>query len=296
MPAPTPLLIDLIAAINGRTCLTVEGTAIDLSDLVHPDAQQTTSSRLRTNLLVDGLRALARAGLWEHALTTAERLGGIDDHLTEGRQLAALAHAFGDRHTEATDLINTSVLTQPWDETVAACLSVLCANIAGRPAHRPARTMTNCFLTIPQELNLVTTATKLGLTVLDLTVDTALDTTEIVRRLVQDATAPGGGHAAHERLRHAVSTQLTPAQHDQLTQASHHTMLNQGDLDRQRARLHTAVTTSTSILAQLSQRHLRRGAPAGPTEGTVTPSLESVLSNSVCPVGPGCRHLDRRPS
>ncbi len=113
-------------------------------------------------LLSDGTRALTQAGRWDHALQHVDKHHGIGYRLLDGRQIAIIAHHAAGDHQSATRLLAETSTPTPWEQTVAASLTVLTGN--------PDPTaMVDSFLALDQTApGHVVFRVRLGLTVLDL--------------------------------------------------------------------------------------------------------------------------------
>jgi hypothetical protein len=244
------LLHDLFAAVSGRSTIDIDGQSTDLSDLTHPDNHREICTWLWEIVLADGMRALARAGQWQNARTHAEQLRGIGHHLTDGRQIAVLAHIFNNRPADALDLVHGSDLADPWEETIAACLTVLCLRSCGQPADEATHQMITRYLGLHHDLTLVTVLARLGLTIIDLLGDDPDDhTTQILQHLADLATAPGGGYTARDLLQHPASTRLTNTQRDALTHTARAAGLGLGAIPGELlTRMLTAVEISKAAL------------------------------------------------
>lgn len=218
------LLHDLFGAIGKHASIDIDGQSTDLSDLVHPGDRAEVRTWLWTILLTDGIRALARVGQWDTAHAYAVRLRGIDRHLTEGRQIAVLDHIFNHRPAAAHALLHASDLADTWEETVAACLTVLSQHVHDQPADDAVQQMVTRYLGLRPDRPLVTITGKLGLTILDLLNAAPAEpatpdphTTAVLEHLVTLATASGNGPTARDLLHHPASAFLSTAQENQLT-------------------------------------------------------------------------------
>lgn len=247
------LLHDLFAAVTGETAINLDGRPVDLADLTRGgDDQREIRTWLWEVLLADGMRALARAGDWNQALDHAKQLRGVGLNLGDGRQIAILARIFDQQHTAALELLRASDLTDSWQETVAACLTVLCLRAAGQPDEDTAWQMADGFLRLDCDLTLVTVTSRLGLTVLDLLDRVpSVDAYPVLERLAAMASAPGGGYAARDLLRHGASVRLPEARQQQLAAAVGFAGLDSGGIPNDlNAKLFTSVKASEAVLVR----------------------------------------------
>ncbi|MET9067759.1 hypothetical protein [Streptosporangium sandarakinum] len=244
------LLHQMFTAVTTGATIDLDGRPTDLSGLTHPTDQRLICTWLWEILLTDGMRALARASRWEQARSHAEQLRGIGRHLSDARQIAVLAHLFTDRPADALALLHGSDLADPWEETVATCLTVLCRRACGQPAKDATHQMITGYLGLHHDLTLVTVLARLGLTVIDL-LDSDPDdhTAKILPRLADIATAPGGGYAARDLLQHPASTRLTGIQRNELADTAREAGLGLGSVPGDLLpRLLTAVEISKAAI------------------------------------------------
>jgi hypothetical protein len=87
------------------------------------------------------------------------------ERLLDGRQIAVLAHAIAADHEGACHAPAGTGTITPWEETVAACLNVLCLRLADRPTDAATSTMLDRYVALGPEH--VVFRVRLGLTVLD---------------------------------------------------------------------------------------------------------------------------------
>ena len=148
------ILEALLTATSRSGVADIEGHSIDLGATITTHEDRDAVRRwIWTVTLAEGVRALARTGRWDDALTHAERHHGIGATLLDGRQIAVLAHALRGDHTTARRLLTTSVHAEEWQASVAYVLELLLrcgtgtvtlsrasrgADHANRQAHAPA--------------------------------------------------------------------------------------------------------------------------------------------------------------
>lgn len=102
----------------------VDGTWIDFGTLIAAEGRKEIRRQTWTALLADGTRALAQAGRWQEAAESAARYKGIGNRLLDGRQIAIAALVEQGRMSDAVNMVDTSVLAEPWERTVADLLRV----------------------------------------------------------------------------------------------------------------------------------------------------------------------------
>ncbi len=160
---------------------------------------------LRVLLREDGTRALAAAGQWGKAAAHAEQYDDAGEQLREARQTRIIARVL-DGHTDsALALIDTSVMTEPWEHAVAACLR----NYAHLKAERLDTKYLAAILTAvqlarqPSDRATTLFRIRLGLAAADLAARAHPDQAEFMRvELVEEAEQSGDAFAAREVLGH----------------------------------------------------------------------------------------------
>ncbi|MFG2845366.1 hypothetical protein ACGF12_19655 [Kitasatospora sp. NPDC048296] len=200
-------------AVATRTDATVAGIAVPVTALTANDRDhQEVVQWVRGTFLVDGSRALARAGRWKEAHAHLERPKAIGRRMFEGRQIAVLAAATGGDTAAALALLATTLPGDPWEATVTACLTALC-----RPVTDPAEMLDSYEQHAVDPQNAVFN-TRLGLALLDTAggTDRARRT---ARFLIARTLEHGDGYAARDVLAHPASAAaLTCAEQQQLTE------------------------------------------------------------------------------
>jgi hypothetical protein len=203
---------------------------------------------LWTVLLSDGLRALCRAGRWTAARDQAQQHNGIGQRLLHGRQIAILAHITSGHHDEASQLLDQTTSSEPWEEIVAACLDAI-NRVADDPASMrgTAAQLADAYLAAGNLDNGIFTA-RLGLAVAELACGN-IHTDAITSRAMSIAMACDDAYIAREVL-------MSPAMASRSSQTR--TMLNakivQAGLSRPLTAAHqqqltSSVTSAARILA-----------------------------------------------
>lgn len=130
------MLTRVLRALHGRLPITLDGLALPFGDIDTSLAQHRQLVGLvRTQLLVGGTSALARAGRWADAAELAATYTtGNDDRLLEGRQALIIACLLDRDGNRARALIPNlgSGAVRDEDRDAAMCLSALCATPANR--------------------------------------------------------------------------------------------------------------------------------------------------------------------
>lgn len=121
------LLVCLNDAARHRNKTDVDGHTVDLSRLTGTDEDhRTVCQELWVTLLVDGARALARAGRWTEAAEAMAQHRGIGNRLLDGRQIKIMALMEQGLDLQARDMIDTTQPTEPWESAVALLLHAHC--------------------------------------------------------------------------------------------------------------------------------------------------------------------------
>jgi hypothetical protein len=198
------LLDTLYQAVRSRTDTVIDGTPMPSGELTESGADHHTLCQwLWTVLLADGSRALASAGRWDQALAHAEQHHGVGHRLLDGRQITILARCLAGDPASALALIEESLKSEPWEQPVAACLTVLCLRTGARPADTATTGALEQYLKLEPAPELIVFRTRLGLTVIDLAGD--LEQPSAARaaaRLVTEAVTARDGYAARDVLAH----------------------------------------------------------------------------------------------
>ncbi|MEU7002667.1 hypothetical protein [Nonomuraea sp. NPDC046570] len=241
------LLDRFYEAITAQMDTVIDGVPV-------PGATLTTTTEdhrelcqwLWTVVLADGARALISSGRWQDAQGHLRRHNGIGQRLLDGRQVAVLAHCIGGETTSALALLEESTLSEPWEQAVAACLTVLCLRSGGRPADTAAATMCERYQALAPSPGLPVFRARLGLTVIDLASSIGQIDTRAATHLVHEAIENADGYVARDILAHnGCRAALTDEEERALTLAVQSAGLGLGSLPAHlMADLFRAVKTS----------------------------------------------------
>ncbi|SBW22521.1 hypothetical protein FDG2_2765 [Candidatus Protofrankia californiensis] len=197
------LLDTLYQTVRSRTDAVIDGTPVSFRDLTGSEEHRTLCQWLWTVLLADGTRALASAGRWDEALAHTEQHSGIGRRLLDGRQVAVVARCVAGDPASACTVLEDSAISAPWEQSVAACLTVLCLASSARPASSAIAAMVEHYLGLTPAPELLVFRGRLGLTVIDLAGGVEQpDAAQAASRLVGEAVAAGDGYAARDVLAH----------------------------------------------------------------------------------------------
>ncbi|WP_344917346.1 hypothetical protein [Streptosporangium oxazolinicum] len=248
------LLDALYRAACSRSQVVIDGRTISFRTLTATDDDhQTVCQWLWSILLGDGTRALAGAGRWEQALAHVEQHHGVGQRLLDGRQVAILARCLGGDVTTALAMIEGSTVPEPWEQAVAACLSVACLRAGGWSTTTAVAAMVEHYLALEPTPDLLAWRTRLGVTVLDLAGNIEQLAAHAAARLVNEAVAGGDGYAAREVLFHdGCKPHLNSSQKETLSATVRCSGLGVGTIPPLLlAELLAAVRTSESVTTRL---------------------------------------------
>ncbi|WP_051797543.1 hypothetical protein [Catenuloplanes japonicus] len=204
------------AARHG-TPFSLDGRTLDLRTIAATDtARRAVTHLLWKTLLSDGLKALCHAGQWEQARQQAHTHRGVGDRLLDGRQIEIIAAATTGDHERAHALIDASVVTEPWEHVIAACLRMIAtpaAHIDSQPEAAEALVSSYDLLDTAPPAHL-TFLVRAGLTVIDLV--PGHDIAPVIRKLTA-ATTDDDAYTAAELLNHPSASLLDPSTIDALT-------------------------------------------------------------------------------
>jgi hypothetical protein len=198
------LLSTLYHALKTNTDAVIEGRPLPTSDLIGSSEEYSEFRRWMWGIyLSEGTRALVRLGRWKEALAHAEQNKGIGGHLLDGRQVKIVASCLAGDAGSALAVLEDSTLSEPWEEQVAACLTVMCRLAAGDSAIREVSRMIEQYLAGTRAPEHAVFRARLGLTVVDLT--SCADQTKlglVYAGLISEALASADGYVAREVLAH----------------------------------------------------------------------------------------------
>jgi hypothetical protein len=202
------LLDALFHAVSAHGDAVIDGRSVSFRHLTNTEEDHRTLCQwLWTVLLADGTRALTSAGRWQEALAHVQQHKGIGRRLLDGRQVAILAHLHADAPDTALRTLSQSVTTEPWEDTVAACLTALCTTHTDQRPDAAVNTMVDHYLSLPPSPGLILFHVRLGLTATDIAGATGhhREAERAAGRLIEQALASEDGYAAREVLNNRSS-------------------------------------------------------------------------------------------
>ena len=214
------LLQRLYYAARHREVTTIRGHDVDLSAWTRThEHHRRICTELWSTVLIDGARALARAGYWTRAAETIAAHRGIGNRLLDGRQIKIMSLLEQDLHPQATALIDSTEPTEAWEAAVGELLRLSCTQAEPSVPHDELRSAVDTTLALMNDTEPSTAAfrVRLGLTALGLVGDRSITAITQLRRVVI-ATALSDAYAARDALRNqALRAHLTTEEEHELT-------------------------------------------------------------------------------
>ncbi|MEU9891098.1 thiopeptide-type bacteriocin biosynthesis protein [Sphaerisporangium sp. NPDC051017] len=220
-------------AVNHGGSAEVHGTSICFDGFTITAADGAkVKTWLRNVLRQDGTRALVAAGHWAKAATHAAHYDQPDQHMREGRQTRIITHSINGNTDSALSLIDTSKTTEPWEQSVAACLRIHARARVAHPIHADLMTVLATAGRLPKsDQNITMFRIRLGLTAVDLALALNHELANLPRALIEEAAQSGDAYACQEVLSHApCRTFTTPAQAEALLAIVERAALGQGSI------------------------------------------------------------------
>ncbi|MCK9871329.1 hypothetical protein MRI28_17080 [Nocardiopsis dassonvillei] len=145
-------------------------------------------------LLADGTRAMTTAGRWNDALGHLSAHRGNGARMSDGRQVAVIAHLISGRPGQARALIEATVPGEPWEQAVTALLNAMSHGTAPGSI---LDTMVDRYAALVWKPETAVFHTRLGLSITEILGDEARShalVTDLVERTLQDRN----GYCARE--------------------------------------------------------------------------------------------------
>lgn len=197
------LLQRLYHAARHRGVTTIRGQDVDLVPWTcTPEHHRRICTDLWSTLLIDGARALARAGCWTRAADTIATHRGIGNRLLDGRQIKIMSLLEQDLHPQARALLDSTMPTEAWETAVGQLLRLSCTQAGATPPHDELDSAIEMTLAQMNDADPSTAAfrVRLGLTTLDLAGDHSTTAITQLRHAVVTA-ALSDAYAARDALR-----------------------------------------------------------------------------------------------
>ncbi|GHF94942.1 hypothetical protein [Streptomyces thermodiastaticus] len=209
------VLIRLYRAAQKRGTTAIRGHTVDLARLINTDADhQTLCKELWVTVLVDGARALARAGRWTEAADAMTAHRGIGNRLLDGRQIKIMSLMKRGLTQQARDVIDSTIPTEPWENAVAGLLRICCRPATSPPPQLELDLVLEEALAVltPPDRETAVFQTRVGLTALELAHD---HTSRHGARLAQAIAdvARLDAYAARDVLDHPAARSCLSSEH-----------------------------------------------------------------------------------
>jgi hypothetical protein len=247
------LLETIHQAVAAGTDAVIDGQALPLADLTgSPQEHARLRNIVRQLHLVDGIRAHAIVGRWDQAADLAEELNGVSARLTEGRQTVIVARSLKGDLTIARGILAQAAATEPWENHVAACLTVLCSTTADADAAGSA--MTTQFLAAEPAPGCIVFWARLGLTITALAGRTHPEHAEAVMGATAKAAMQAAdGYAARDIVQSPAVSMLEEQPRNRLAEIATASGLGRGALP---AELLGPFTDAVTAALATQARHL----------------------------------------
>lgn len=244
-----------LAVHHGGNAL-VHGTAISFDRFVatHSDRQDAVRW-LRAIMLEDGTRLLATTSQWTRAAAHAALYDNATERLHEARQAQVVA-SLHDGHTgSALAALETSVITEPWERAVAACLrsyiDLHTNQLTPEGVTQALATVRHAWQSPDQDV--AHFRFRLGLTAVDLATEMCPGQAEaLCSELIRNAAESEDAFAAREVLRHNTArAQMTLTESETLNTLVRRAALGRGSIPPPLlADLVAAVESAESVLSR----------------------------------------------
>lgn len=198
-------LLDLYEAVGTATAVSFEGIHVpaDLTSAV--DDQREVRAWLWRVVLADGTRTLTTTGRWDDALAHIERHRGVGARMLDGRQVAVIAALTTGQTSRAQELLAATAPGEPWEQTVTACLALLCHRDTHQQVSDSLAPLLHDYLHYEGKPGTTVFDVRLGLTILDAAGSTERPEAELLADdLVRRTTQSRDGCAAREILAHPL--------------------------------------------------------------------------------------------
>jgi hypothetical protein len=249
-------LTALDRALHDGGSIRIHGTAVSFEGFTAAGTDRIEAlAWLRVVLVEDGTRLLASTDQWVQAAAHAALCDDAKERLRDSRQTQVIARLLGGHAEEAVALIDTAVITEPWEHAVAACLRVYSELHTNQMTAEAATTMLAAVHIARQATDPATGLfrIRLGLAAVDLVTEPWRSQTGLVRAaLIRDAQESQDALIAREILRDDASReQMSAVELRSLTGLIDNAGLGRGDIPKALlADLMAAVETAETVLAQ----------------------------------------------
>ncbi|MER5322265.1 hypothetical protein [Streptosporangium roseum] len=213
------VLRQLYRAAQQRGATMIGDHDVDLSPLIRTDDDhRKICTELWVTLLIDGARALASLGRWTEAADSMAAYRGVGQRLLDGRQITIMSLLEQDLPQQATDMIESSATTEPWENAVAGILRIYCRPTTSAPAQDELDRVVREALALITDPDPMTAAfrARLGLTALDLAGNRPTAHDCDLRSAVV-GVACSDAYAARDVLgHHGMRSRMTPRQEQEI--------------------------------------------------------------------------------
>ncbi|MFK4119994.1 hypothetical protein [Streptomyces longwoodensis] len=242
-------LLSLFDAVSNAAPVEFDGVRIPAELTTSDTDRHEVRAWLWRVTLADGTRTLTTTGRWTEALAHIEKHHGLGLRMLDGRQVAVLAALQHDPH-HAARLVAHTTPGEPWENTVTACLAIMCRQAAHRPVNDLLHQLVNDYLHREPDIGTTVFDTRLGLTVLDLHHSDSPGAHLVTEELHRRTMAATDGYAARECLANPrFTTLISPGQTNAARDLVHACGLDAGALPAtSAARLVHALQASSRLI------------------------------------------------
>ena len=253
------LLTQLFLAANKQQQVQLHGRVIPLDmPYATDDERLVIRQHLWAALLADGSRAMIAQQRWTEALELAKKFNGVGNRLLDGRQILIIATALGTTPDEALGLLETTKLTERWEEAVAATLRLFVLHQTGLPKHDASMAVVEqCKALLDRaDSSMGSFAARHAAVAADLLADAhPAQCTELAAALTQFAGRWPDAYVAREALAcQAARSRMTSTECDALAETTRASGLDAGTIPEPVfADLRSHVRRAAFVISQLTK-------------------------------------------
>jgi hypothetical protein len=247
------LLHAMHQAVTTGTNLLIDGHTLPLANLTG-SREELGKLRQWTWLqhLSEGIRIHALADRWDDAVTHANSLNGIGQHLMEGRQAAIIAHLLHGESEAARTILDDSTITQPWEQQVRSCLAAMGAAPGKDDPQLSA--MVEQFLAHEPVVGYSVYRARWGLTVAALaSAQQGPSAQHVLNHVVTEVLVAPDGYAAREVLGHRTALRIKGTHEHALAHIVKATRLGAGMMPETIFRTLSSAVDRTEVSLALTQ-------------------------------------------
>ncbi|CCK32118.1 hypothetical protein BN159_7739 [Streptomyces davaonensis JCM 4913] len=246
-------LMSVHRAVHNGGTVSVHGHLLDLTGFTTHATLDHIQPWLNALLLEDGTRFLVATGQWAQAAEHAAAYDKAAERLHDSRQARVMASVHTADPNAANSLIETAMITEPWEKAVAQLLRRYADYMTGRATPEGftavTRAVQSALAPAPPHLRMF--RVKLVLAAIDLASQGCEAEVQVLHNaIVSDTVQASDAYAAREILRHPVPSASGRSRHE-LEEIVHAGGLGRGTLSKSvQSTLMRAVHTAGASLTQ----------------------------------------------